>query len=826
MSTGKSIIKFSNIKSLIPGNITILSMNNNLRNYNLNIPQSGKLSASQLKNSFAFPTINAPSSSYGRCYSVRKVISTYTGPVFQVRRSSDNVLQTFYSDSIQSYLTTGANNTGTTFANWVGANTAYVTVWYDQSTNANNASNAVNGNTQPNISLQNGKYVIQFQNANSTVLNIATPYSAYTVFCNFYNTNSDNGTIITTAGDFGLRFGAGAVNVNGYSNYGDWFFTQGGTKVSYNNGVPSTTVLLNGWNALTLSVGVASASPFNRIGMDGFSNTRAINGYMSEIILHNKAILESDTVAYYYSSLLNYIFPSLNAPSSSMLCCYSTRVVNPYYKGPILNLRRSSDNTLQDFYTDNIQSYLTTGANNTGIPFTTWIGTSTAYVYTWYDQSSNSNHATNTGNNTSQPNISFQNGKYVVQFQNGNGTVLYLISPIATSTLYTIFAIFYNTNNFYGTLFSTNGYWLSQRFGGIPGANGQSINGDNNGDDWYYCSGGTKLAYNNNAAASTILLNGWNILTLSVGTPANNASWNYLGADNYSSTRSMNGYIAEFICHNKSIVLNDINLYNNNSIFNAVFPTTNASSSSFMGCYSMRLIVPTYTGPILQLRRSSDNVLQTFYTDSIQSYLTTGANNTGTTFANWIGTGNTAYISIWYDQSTNARNASNTTNNTTQPNISLQNGKYVTQHITGNFTNLTMTTGIIPYTIFTHFYNTNTFMGTITGATSQDFQLRFYQSGGTLINGGSNYGDWYYSMSGTKIAYNNGSEATVVLLGGWNVLSLTGTTLSNPTTNFQMIGKDSFDGGKGITGYITEIIYINKTVTANDMVQYYNYRLF
>jgi hypothetical protein len=137
-----------------------------------------------------------------------------------------------------------------------------------------------------------------------------------------------------------------------------------------------------------------------------------------------------------------------------------------------------------------------------------------------------------------------------------------------------------------------------------------------------------------------------------------------------------------------------------------------------------------------------------------------------------------------------------------------------------------MTTGIIPYTIFTHFYNTNTFMGTITGATSQDFQLRFYQSGGTLINGGSNYGDWYYSMSGTKIAYNNGSEATVVLLGGWNVLSLTGTTLSNPTTNFQMIGKDSFDGGKGITGYITEIIYINKTVTANDMVQYYNYRLF
>jgi len=255
------------------------------------------------------------------------------------------------------------------------------------------------------------------------------------------------------------------------------------------------------------------------------------------------------------------------------------------------------------------------------------------------------------------------------------------------------------------------------------------------------------------------------------------------------------------------------------------FPTSNAPSSVYMGCYSVRLVIPTYTGPVFQLRRSSDNVFQTFYTDDTQSYLTTGSNNTGTTYSSWIGA-NTAYISVWYDQSSNSRNASNVNNNTTQPNISLQNGKYVTQHIPSNTTNLTMTTGIIPYTIFTHFYNTNTFMGTITGATSQDFQLRFYQLGGTLINGGSNYGDWYYSMSGTKIAYNNGSAATDVLLGGWNVLTLTGTTLSNPTTNFQMIGKDSFDNGKGINGYITEIIYMNKTITASDMTAYYNNRLF
>lgn len=41
-----------------------------------------------------------------------------------------------------------------------------------------------------------------------------------------------------------------------------------------------------------------------------------------------------------------------------------------------------------------------------------------------------------------------------------------------------------------------------------------------------------------------------------------------------------------------------------------------------------------------------------------------------------------------------------------------------------------------------------------------------------------------------------------------------------------MIGKDSFDNGKGMNGYMTEIVYINKTVKANDMVEYYKKRLF
>ena len=305
MATPSGSIKYSQIKALNSTALTSVSISK-LRNFNLKTPQSGMIKFSNLRNQYPFPTINAPSSSLAICYSVRKVIPTYTGPVFQLRRSSDNALQTFYTDDIQSYLTTGANNTGTSYSSWIGANTAYVTIWYDQSTNANNASNAVNGTTQPNISLQNGKYVIQFQNANSTVLNIKTPYSSNTVFCHFYNTNANYGTIMTASGDFDeVRFGgtAASTSINGDSNSVDWYYSGTGTKIAYNNGVSSITVLVNGWNLLSLSIGTASGTPFNRIGTDGYSYSRAINGYMTEIMLHNKAVVANDMVSYYNNRL-------------------------------------------------------------------------------------------------------------------------------------------------------------------------------------------------------------------------------------------------------------------------------------------------------------------------------------------------------------------------------------------------------------------------------------------------------------------------------------------------------------------------------------------
>ena len=52
---------------------------------------------------FLIPSLSLPpylnTSNMNCCFSVRKFITSYTGPIFNVRRSSDNVTSDFYSDS-------------------------------------------------------------------------------------------------------------------------------------------------------------------------------------------------------------------------------------------------------------------------------------------------------------------------------------------------------------------------------------------------------------------------------------------------------------------------------------------------------------------------------------------------------------------------------------------------------------------------------------------------------------------------------------------------------------------------------------------------------
>jgi hypothetical protein len=67
----------------------------------------------------------------GFAFSVRKLRSAYTGYCMQIKRSSDNAVQDIGFDS-NGYLDTAA------IASFVGANSATISIWYDQSGNSIN----------------------------------------------------------------------------------------------------------------------------------------------------------------------------------------------------------------------------------------------------------------------------------------------------------------------------------------------------------------------------------------------------------------------------------------------------------------------------------------------------------------------------------------------------------------------------------------------------------------------------------------------------------------------------------------------------------------
>ena len=128
--------------------------------------------------------------------------------------------------------------------------------------------------------------------------------------------------------------------------------------------------------------------------------------------------------------------PALSSSSltnSNVGCAYSLRNINHTYTGPVVNVRRSSDNATADFYASPVGSLLCTSGYQ---DYSAWLGSSTGYVTTWYDQVA--------GNNATQTTTAYQptlvydsiSKMYVISFAGGvNGTStsgFYITSGIAT----------------------------------------------------------------------------------------------------------------------------------------------------------------------------------------------------------------------------------------------------------------------------------------------------------------------------------------------------------------------------------------------------------
>ena len=212
------------------------------------------------------------------------------------------------------------------------------------------------------------------------------------------------------------------------------------------------------------------------------------------------------------------------------------------------------------------------------------------------------------------------------------------------------------------------------------------------------------------------------------------------------------------------------------------------SAAALASCYSVRAIINSYTGPVVQIRRGLDNLIVDFYADATQTNgelwttMTLGVGS-GTTLTNWLGTTSAGYITKWYDQSGKGNHAINLTNSGTQPTIVKNCGYWVVYWVSSNATVLNITTPIRPNTVVSQFLNTNAWGSIVTTETNYG-HVRTYPS--AILAG--NAEDWYYSSVGEpKLAYVNGLVASMDnnMNGKWTSMAL--STVTGTSTSFNRI---------------------------------------
>lgn len=239
------------------------------------------------------------------------------------------------------------------------------------------------------------------------------------------------------------------------------------------------------------------------------------------------------------------------------------------------------------------------------------------------------------------------------------------------------------------------------------------------------------------------------------------------------------------------------------------------SNPAYMdACYSMRVVVPSYTGPVVRIEKN-DGTQQDIFTDANQSFLTVDPNNQGVSLEDWLGA-QVGKVRVWYDQSGNNNHA--TCYNYCPIISTLNSSKYVLRFQQYTDSGLRMNDPVKPYAIFFQFWHDNNDPAKIISTDVDPAIDRYY---GVVIENGDVYGnksqyDWYYSAEGNKDLSVNQENSPDYDLGEWNTVCL---SVDNPNysadnnQHLNLIGKD-------LSGYLSELILYNRVMSQDDMSDY------
>jgi hypothetical protein len=160
-----------------------------------------------------------------------------------------------------------------------------------------------------------------------------------------------------------------------------------------------------------------------------------------------------------------------------------------------------------------------------------------------------------------------------------------------------------------------------------------------------------------------------------------------------------------FTRYNSSLY--DINSFLNpnasvSTVSNTLFSSLTTSSTNWNGCFSLKLLVGTYTGFIITIRRASDNNLMSFYSTTT-GILTSGPNETGTTISTFL-SATTGYVDTWYDQSGKNNHATQIVT-ASQPMIDIVNNCLNVGYSNNANLFLNMPSGTVPVSILNASYS-------------------------------------------------------------------------------------------------------------------------
>ena len=330
---------------------------------NIGFDGSGNLDITSLS-SFANPTNTGKLldsySGASVAYSLRKLSATYSGSAIRVRRSSDNAEQNIGFDA-------GGNLDTTSLLSFVGVVSGFVTTWYDQSGNGNNAFQTASS-AQPQI-VNNGSIITR--NSKPYIEATSSRYFQFTT--ELYNASGSEYSLwMTYEKDAG---GNHAILLKDGSNY---LWLDYGTQQKISN---------------SASINISEAHATNTL-------------YLINTIAGNSVSTQ------YRNSL------SLNSSGASGVA-RSTHLPSPSY--------RTAKITMSEFiyYPTNKTSQISEISANINGYYSIYTPNGSAFVTTWYDQSGNGRNATQTSA-SSQPmilssgSINLVGGKPSIYFNGAN----------------------------------------------------------------------------------------------------------------------------------------------------------------------------------------------------------------------------------------------------------------------------------------------------------------------------------------------------------------------------------------------------------------------